>query len=464
MKKPALFFWFYFILLNLLLIIFLYPTFSQAETFPIIINQVMSGQDENAKNEFIELYNQNDSAVNLKNYSLKKKTISGTESILVSNKKFVGIIPPKSYFLISSPVFGPNIKSDLNYSNSNSLSPNNTLILYDADKNISDQILFSDLTLLKNNQSLKRLNPDSQTNTAFIIEPDNIIIVNSKNEIITISNYQETTTTTDSKNYSQTDKTNSKNYQTVNLKNIKNLNNKSLVTVEGLVSVLPKVLGTQYFYIHDKYENDPNVYGLKIYNYNKLFPELKIGDRVQVQGEVAITENNKFSFKVKTKEIIDIKIISSANSLPTTTIEKINSFTNTQADNLKTVQGQITQNSNGEIYLNDGQDEILIKIKPGTKISGKKLVIGQNFLITGLLAFTSSSSLNQLIPINSDNIKNLDTIEENDKNIETADSQALNEKFWKTNVQQRNKIILIYLIIFIVFTLIFIIFKKNKKK
>lgn len=460
MKKSALFFWFYLIFFNLLSIIFLYPTFSHAKVSSIIINQVMTGQDDNVKNEFVELYNQSDSAIDLKNYSLKKKTVSGTESILVSNKKFIGIIPPKSYFLISSPNFGSSIRSDLNYSNSNSLSSNNTLILYDADKNISDQIIFDDLVLLKNNQSLKRSNPDSQIDTKFIIESNNITIVNSKNEIITISNYQETTTSTDSKTYSQTDKVNPKNYQTVSLKDIKKLSNKSLIMVEGLVSVLPKVLGAQYFYIHDKYENDPNIYGLKIYNYNKLFPELKIGDRVQIQGEVAVTENNKFSFKIKTKEITDIKIVSSANSLPTTTIENINNFTDTQADNLKTVQGQITQNSNGEIYLNDGQDEILIKIKPGTKISGKKLIVGQNFLITGLLAFTPSSSSFQIIPINSDHIKNLDTGEDK-KEAKTADSQTLNDGFWKTNNQQRNKIILTYLIIFIIFTLIFVIFKKK---
>ncbi|HPT08278.1 MAG TPA: lamin tail domain-containing protein [bacterium] len=453
MKKTAFFFCFCIIFFNLFLIFFQINS-SQAEINPIIINQVMIGQDDNVLNEFIELYNPNDVAIDLKNYSLKKKTISDNESSLISSKKFNGIIPAKSYFLISSPVFGPSIKSDLNYSNSNSLSPNNTLILYDTDKNISDQILLNDLVLLKNNQSLKRASLDSQIDTNFVIESDNITIINSKNEIITISNYQEVATSTDT----TINQSSSTDYQITNLKNIKNLPNKSLVIVEGLVSVLPGVLGTQYFYIHDKYDDDYNVYGLKIYNYNKLFPELKIGDQIQVQGEVAISSNNELSFKIKTKDISDIKIISNNNPLPTSTIENINSFTKTQADNLKTIQGQITQNSNGEIYLNDNQNEILIKIKTGTKISSKKLVVGQNFLISGLLAFASSSSLPQIIPINLESIKNLDIIEEN---IEIADSQTLNNEFWETNTQKRNKIILIYLIIFIIFTAIFIFFKKK---
>lgn len=418
--------------------------------YPIIINQVMIGQDEGAKNEFIELYNPNTVSINLKNYSLKKKTSSGNESSLINNKNFTGTINPKSYFLISSPDFSSIIKADLIYSNNNSLAPNNTIILYNSEQKISDEISLISDKALKNNEVLKRINLKIPIKFDFVIEKEIIKIHNSKNDLITLKNYSDTTSNDDNKKQND--------YKIVDLKNVKKEKNGTIVEVEGIVSVVPGILGSQYFFIHDKYDKDPEIYGLKIYNYNKIFPDIKINDKIKVQGELTINSNDIKSYKIKTKEISDIEIISSNNTLPSSSPEKINTFKFNQADNLKTIEGQITQNSNKKIYLDDGQNEILIDLKDNIGLSKKELEIGKNFSITGLLAFVSSSSDDiKIIPLKKEDVRCLDNSEE----IITADEKNLNDDFWKTKKKNRNKTLLTYVIIIIISIFIFIIFRKK---
>jgi len=441
MKKIVLFF----------LIFIINTTIVKAETFyPIIINQVMIGQDEGVKNEFIELYNPNKVPINLKNYSLKKKTGSGNESSLINSKNFIGTINPESYFLISSSDFGSIIKADLVYSNNNSLASDNTIILYNSEKRISDEISFTSNNTLKNNEALKRLDLKTPIKFDFVIEKEIIKIHNSKNDLITLKNYSDTTSNDDNKKQND--------YKIVDLKNVKKEKNGTMVEVEGIVSVMPGILGSQYFFIHNKYDKDSEIYGLKIYNYNKLFPDIKINDKVKIKGELSIISNEIKSYKIKTKEINDIEIISSNNILASSSSEKINTFTFNQTDNLKTIEGQITQNSNKKIYLDDGQNEILIDLKDNIGLSKKELEIGKKFSITGLLAFTSSSSDSiKIIPLKKEDVKCLDNSEE----ITIADEKNLNDDFWETKKKNRNKTLLIYLIIIIISIFIFIIFRKK---
>ncbi|MFA5644104.1 MAG: lamin tail domain-containing protein [Patescibacteria group bacterium] len=455
MKKVVLFF---------LLFLSLWPWPAVTDQYPILINQVMIGQNEGAKNELVELYNPNDSAINLAGYTLKKKTASGSETTLVSAKAFNGIIRAKSYFLISSPEFKDQITADLTYSSTASLSKNNTLILYDNDKKISDKIGYGEVNDFivqatinpENNQILKRakINLGEPNNLIdFFIEEKNIQIENSQGNVININNFREEIS---SSNNSEKKTTNSKDkkVQTVSLKNVKNLAKGDLIITEGIVSVLPGKLGTQYFYIHDYYNPDNNIYGLQVYNYNKKFPSLKIGDRIKISGEVAITENETGkTFKIKTKEIEDIKIISADNSLPTPPLEKIVNLDKSQTGNLKTIKGELTQNKTNQIYLDDG-NEILIEIKKGTGISTKILKEGQTFSLSGILSYTDDKF--KLIIINEETIENLSQNED-----EKPLGEVLNEEFWELESKNNNKTIFQYLAVIIFISGVYLVFNKK---
>ena len=312
-------------------------------------------------------------------------------------------------------------------------------IIFSSENNFKNQTVKS----ITNNQSLKRLNIEDPLSFNFITESDIIIIHNSKNELITLKNNQN--------------QQKRNNQQTTDLKNIKKLKDGTSVEVEGLVSILPGTFGSQYFYIHDQYENYNEIYGLKIYNYNKLFPDLKINDRVKVRGKLSITSGKITAFKIKTEQIEDIDIISSDNIFPSTTPENIKNFTSEQADNFKTVKGQITQKSGKQIYLDDGEGEILIDLKKGSGLTSKDLELGKIFSISGILAFTSSSSEDiKIIPTKKEDIKELEIAT---KTVIT-DNKKSDEKVLETKTI-KNKALISYSIIIIITVSVFIIFRKK---
>lgn len=142
----------------------------------IVINEIMIGDANSSKNEFIELYNDGESAVSLDRYKLAKKTASGSEGNLVSSAKFSGIIPAKGYFVIAHPDYSDEIKADLSYSGASySIAENNTVLLYDNAGNILDLVGYGTVSVFETaaasnpekGKSIGRLNgEDSDDNSA----------------------------------------------------------------------------------------------------------------------------------------------------------------------------------------------------------------------------------------------------------------------------------------------------------
>lgn len=447
MKRIVLFFFIFLILP--------FTISAQDKNEPILISQIMLEQSSGAKYEFIELYNPNDYEIDLSGFSLKKKTSSGNESNLISAKNFQGIISAKSYFLISSPEFCQQIACDLEYSTSASLAKNNTVLLYDSEKNISDKLGWGEsqdfyetpIINPEKDQILKRIkiNINSPNNsTDFSLQKNYSEIKNSRGNNIKINLPKE------SNNKNDKAKSNDKTYQ-VSLKDIKNYTDGDTIIVDGLVTVLPNILGSQYFYIHDQYENDSAIYGLQIYNYNKLFPNLKIGDKIEIIGELSITGIEPFlNYKIKTKKETDIKILSPDNSIAKPQLEKISQLQNNQLGQLKKIKGEITQNKTNQIYLDDGEQEILIEIKKNSEISSKTLSEGKTFTITGLLGNKNKEL--KITPL-----KLLDI--EGETITETIPGEILNNKNWEIKPENQRKSFFKYLLIILSFFVLLFFFK-----
>lgn len=388
----------------------------------IIINQVMIGQEGQAKNEFVELYNPGKEIIDLSKYKLIKKTKSGTTSNLVSAKKFVGLIPPQGYFLLSTPEFCSLISCDLSYSTSASLASGNSLILERNDKSANNQEIKLDI---ENNQVWHYNSKATE---------GNIVLHNLKNQKINI--------TLDSP---------------ISEKTSNNL------IISGVVSVLPKTLGSQYFYIHNLDKNEKGISGLQIYNYQKKFPDLKLGDYIKVSGilstkeicpeNISCPENSNF-YRLKTKEISDIQIISHHNFIPLPEIEKISNLKWNQIGQLKTISGKITQNKTKEIYLDDGESEMLIEIKEGTQISSKSLSENFSFTLTGILNYNNTQL--KLTLINPDYIIPLE-----EKKNETL-GVLLTDSFWQIQKRNSQKKLLAYLAIILLATGVYLIYLKKK--
>ncbi|MDO8593132.1 MAG: lamin tail domain-containing protein [bacterium] len=180
-------------------------------------------------------------------------------------------------------------------------------------------------------------------------------------------------------------------YVETTLEKVRDLEVGSLVKVKGTVAVEPGILGAQIFYI----VGSP---GMQIYNYKKDFPALKVGDYVEVQGELAQTQAE---LRIKTKDKTDIKI--AAHQAPPVALAVASDAVNEDnVGQLVVVSGEITDKKSSTIYLDDGNDEVLVYIKKNTGISTKNLAPGQIVAVTGIVSKTSGGA--RLLPRSKDDI------------------------------------------------------------
>lgn len=109
----------------------------------VLISEVQLA-GENARDEFVELFNPSDSAVNLSGWRLRRKTSSGKESNLVT--KFPDItMPPFSFLLIAHEEYKGEVKRDLGYSSAGySVAANNTVLLYNSSGEVVDRVGMGD--------------------------------------------------------------------------------------------------------------------------------------------------------------------------------------------------------------------------------------------------------------------------------------------------------------------------------
>lgn len=128
-------------LFSLLAITYKSPKFAVSATNHVVISEVQI-EGTTATDEFIELYNPLNSAVDLSGWSLKKKTASGASELNVI-ASMTGTIAAKGFFLIAHPNYDGSITADQPYSatgSANSIAANNTIILRDASDEIVDKL------------------------------------------------------------------------------------------------------------------------------------------------------------------------------------------------------------------------------------------------------------------------------------------------------------------------------------
>lgn len=162
----------------------------------------------------------------------------------------------------------------------------------------------------------------------------------------------------------------------------KTTTNTSLLKINAIVVTPPGLFGTQWFYAMPLDDSDKSTNtAIQIYNNKKEFPTLKIGDLIEAQGELyAITDD----MRLKTKALEDITVIEHDNIL----IEKpiaISNLNKNLANELISVSGRVIKQQGNNIILSDGTKELLVELKPNTKIRAKDFTPDNNYQITGLL-------------------------------------------------------------------------------
>lgn len=140
-------------------------------------------------------------------------------------------------------------------------------------------------------------------------------------------------------------------------------------SIEGVVTVVPGVLGEQYFYIQD------DTAGMQVYSYDKDFPEMTVGDHVTVTGTKSQTRNET---RIKTESAADIQI----NGTADIKTHEVTALQEEQEGMLVSFSGTLTEKSSTELLI-DGV--VPVVIKSGVVLPLDSVEEGDPITISGIL-------------------------------------------------------------------------------
>ncbi len=319
----------------------------------LIINEFMpnpSGADIN--NEWIEFKNQSLEKIDLLNWRIE----NSNGKYRFSESK---IIEPGAFYILK------NSQSKLALKNSDDF-----INLYNNKNELVDSVEYLDA--IEKASYARGANNKWFWTTKLTLEQENIISL-SDNALVQVLG----------------SKISASGYIEIDLEKVKELEIGSQVKIKGVVAVEPGILGAQFFYIISlpiNIEDMVNKPGLQIYNYKKDFPVLRIGDYIEVAGELAQTQGE---LRIKTKNKDDIKILE-ANQQALSLALKADEIGEGNIGQLLTISGEITDKKSTSLYIDDGSDEIFVYIKSNTGISLKDFSVGQKVMVTGILSKTQT--------------------------------------------------------------------------
>ncbi len=169
-----------------------------------------------------------------------------------------------------------------------------------------------------------------------------------------------------------------KSYISTTLEQLKEFNEGDLVRVRGVVSVGPGILGSQYFYLAGS--------GVQIYCNKKDFPELAIGDYIEVYGELSLSSAGR---RIKISDRSQIKFIEK-QAAPVPHIISTAEVSEEYEGYLAEVSGTILETSGKNLIIDS--DGVEAKIYLNSKIDMKDLgaKAGDQLTAVGIVGKTAS--------------------------------------------------------------------------
>ncbi len=150
----------------------------------------------------------------------------------------------------------------------------------------------------------------------------------------------------------------------------------SLIRTSGLVSVVPGIIGSQFFYIAGS--------GIQVYMFSKDFPDLARGDVVEVTGEVTESRGEK---RIKTSSRDDIVVLSDGTE-PIAHEVLLKDITLDYTGWLVTVSGALTEKSKSHMYIDDGEAELKVDTRTLDNIVDAET--GSTITVSGIIRTTKA--------------------------------------------------------------------------
>lgn len=178
----------------------------------------------------------------------------------------------------------------------------------------------------------------------------------------------------------------------VTISDISGLDLRTKVETNGIVSVVPDVFGSQYFYIFD------GTAGIKVYSTKKAFPKLSVGDAVTVTGAVGESEGER---KINITSAENVRISGHGHGLNPLALA-VGEVDADLVGSLIVVSGRTDTVTKTQFVLADGGQSIGVAIKKGTGIGTPSFSNGTAVTVTGVVTIKADAVV--LLPRSADDL------------------------------------------------------------
>lgn len=299
----------------------------------IKINEIFPSPSDVADNEFIELYNKGESAVNLYGWQLDDIKNGGSHPFLISDS-----------YSIAAKGFLSFFKKDTKISLNNDGDTIRLINPFGQETDIKsyDNYSTKDCSFNRDGENWlwsKILTPSAEN---IISDPKSIDLSSFK--LLSIKEAKEQTEGTQ-------------------------------VTVVGYINSLPGSFSNYYFYIQDEEA------GIEVYSHDGDFPQLFIGEKIKISGEISHTTSG-WRIRIDDNsaiEVLEYNKIMLPNLISTYEVGEI------YEGMLIAVKGEVVETSGNTFYLDDGSGPVRIYIDSSTGIVKPRLSKGMIVEVNGIL-------------------------------------------------------------------------------
>jgi DNA/RNA endonuclease YhcR with UshA esterase domain len=336
----------------------------------IIVSELLpdpAGADE--IEEYIELFNSDDQAVDLTGWWLeddsgKKYSLSG----IISSAQYLAIYRPESKITLN------NSTGDL----ITLFNPTGTIVSqvqYEASVAGQSYSFFTDGW-----QWTENITPNAE-NVLFVSTPE------SEVSAVEVSDSEDESVVIDDGDEIEVASVSTKPELRL-ISEIRGGELNSEVYTQGVVTAPPGLFAETYFYIAElDFSQDVNLSsGIQIYYSKKLFPSLAEGDVVVVLGKLSQV-GGELRIKITTTD--DIQVLENID-LPAVDEFLTGEISDDYEGGLISVQGDLVSKQSNSWYLDDDSGEIRIYFSERAGVVKPTVELGQSISITGILSETKS--------------------------------------------------------------------------
>ncbi|MBI4280704.1 lamin tail domain-containing protein [Candidatus Uhrbacteria bacterium] len=176
----------------------------------------------------------------------------------------------------------------------------------------------------------------------------------------------------------------------VTLTEARSLAKGTVVRTQGVVSVAPGVFGSRTFYLAGS--------GMQVYAHGLDLPDLSVGDVLEVEGKLGSSGGETRLVVSKA----DALRVTGHGDAPTPEAMDIGVLDDETEGWLVTVEGTVTEKTNGRLMVEDASGAIPVVVKSGSGIDQRSVSVGSAVRLTGIVSETKSGF--RLLPRGADDL------------------------------------------------------------